>query len=178
MDTFDRSFGLVIAFLLPGFIIIGGLAPLVPEFARWLAQDSTAPTFGGFSYAVLASLLSGLVISSMRWFVIDALWHRTGLERPEFDFSRLQGNLQAFELAVLHNYRHYQFNANSAMSGWAVAIAHLSAGNGWSARNWCGFLLLQAVLLTGSRDCLKRFYERVAQILRPVDDDRLFTDDD
>lgn len=177
MDSLDRSFGLVIAFLLPGFVIVGGLSPIVPEFARWLSHDSTAPTLGGFSYAVLASLSAGLIASGTRWLVIETLWHRSGLQRPEFDFSRLQVNLQAFELAVQHNYRHYQFYANSAISSWAVAIAHLSAGLAWSALGWCGFLFLQAVLLAASRDCLSRFYQRVGLILGQAADDRLFVDD-
>jgi len=189
MDSLDRTFGLIIAFVLPGFVVVFGLSPLIPELALWLSQDQTAPNLGGFSYAVLASLLAGMITSGIRWLVVDRLLHATGLHRPEFDFSRLQLNLQAFELAVQHNYRHYQFYANTAVSGWAVAAAHVFSGMRWSLGVWIGFCLLQAVQLAAGRDCLSRFYSRVRQILAPQseparqhglapeNDDPLFSDD-
>src|SRR5262245_51021936 len=109
-DSLHRSFGLIIAFLLPGFLFVLGIAALSPTVAIWLSHEpSPEPTFGGFFYVFLCSLTAGLIASAMRWLIIDALMQRLGVKAPRLNFSRLQANLQAYELAVDHNYRHYQF---------------------------------------------------------------------
>jgi hypothetical protein len=51
-------------------------------------------------------------VSALRWFVVDALHHRTGIAYPEFDFTKLQQNLDAFAMSVEWYYRFYQFYAN------------------------------------------------------------------
>ncbi len=166
IDSLDRSFGLVIAFLLPGFLILLGTASLLPTVAGWLSQNpEPTPSVGGFLYVVLASLALGLIASAVRWLLIDSLLHQTGLVRPRLDFSRLQKNLQAYELAVQHNYRHYQFYANSFIAGWVLAGCQLAAGTLWTPPAWLGFTILEGVLLITSRDCLNRHYERIGDII-------------
>jgi len=52
-----QSFGYIIAFLLPGFIILVGLAQTSPTVAKWLGASGTdAPTIGGFLYGTLAAI--------------------------------------------------------------------------------------------------------------------------
>lgn len=165
-DSFDRSFGLAIAFLLPGFLVVLGTTALSPTIANWLSQEPTPKaSLGGFFYIVLCSLAAGLIASAVRWIVIDSLLHRTGLTRPHLDFSRLQANLQAFELAVQHNYRHYQFYANSLVALWVFAGCQLTAKIVWPLAAWVGFAVLQGVLFVTARDCLSRFYERIGEII-------------
>jgi len=79
-------------------------------------SPSSDPTVGGFLYVTLGSLAAGMVTSGFRWLLIDTLLHLTGLTQPTLDFSRLQSNLEAFQLAVEHNYRHYQFYANTMLA--------------------------------------------------------------
>ena len=90
-DSLDRSFGLVIAFLLPGFISVLGIMALSPTVASWLSSSTAlSPTIGNMavSYVVLCSLGTGLIASAFRWLLIDSLMHRTGLRRPESLISR------------------------------------------------------------------------------------------
>ena len=43
----ERQFGFVIAYLIPGFLIVNGMALVSKTVANWLAV-ATAPTLGGF----------------------------------------------------------------------------------------------------------------------------------
>ena len=164
--SLDRSFGLVIAFLLPGFTIVLGVAVLSPTVATWLSQEPTPNTgLGGFVYVVMSSLAAGMIASAVRWLIVDPMMHRLGLKPPVLDFSKLQANLDAFELAVHHNYRHYQFYANSFVGLWVFAACHQVAAGNWWPSAWIGFAALQLVLLVTARDCLRRYYDRIGEII-------------
>jgi hypothetical protein len=62
-DSLDRSFGLIIAFLLPGFVAVLGITAISPTLASWLsATGDLAPSFGGVSYiAICSSELDALI---------------------------------------------------------------------------------------------------------------------
>jgi hypothetical protein len=139
---------------------------LSPMVASWLSSTAGADSaIAGVSYVVLSSLGTGMIASGIRWLVIDTLMHGTGLRRPLLDFSRLQANLEAFDLAVQHNYRHYQFYGNSCVGLWALAVCHLRAETVWPPIVWVGWVALQAVMLLAGRDCLRRYYDRIGQII-------------
>jgi trans-aconitate methyltransferase len=108
----------------------------------------------------------GLVISAGRWLAVDNLHHRTGMARTEFDFSKLTANLDAFRIAVEHYYRYYQFYANMSVAVVVYAICHAHAVGDWTIANWLELAGLEVVLLVNSRESLKRYYQRGAQILQ------------
>lgn len=165
-DSLDRSFGLIIAFLLPGFIGLCGYSAFSPTLTVWLsAEPSIEPRLSGFLYVVLGSLAVGLIISAVRWGVIDTLHHATGLTRPDFDYRRLTDHLLAYQLAVEHNYRYFQFYANTAVANLWFFTCHQLAYGTWPLLAWLGFLTLEGILLIASRDALDRFYQRVALVL-------------
>ena len=86
----DKNFGVIIAFWLPGFILLWGLSFSSAEIAGWL-KNSNNPSVGGFLYATLASLALGLLISAVRWLIVDHfLIYITGVPRLDFDFSKLR----------------------------------------------------------------------------------------
>ncbi len=72
-----------------------------------------------------------MVASAVRWTVIDTLHHRTGLPPPHLDFSRLQANLDAFQMAVEHNYRHFQFYANMIVASMFFSICDQIVNGRW-----------------------------------------------
>src|SRR5438093_134632 len=50
-DVTSENFGLLIAYLLPGFVALWGVSPAVPGAGAWLAAPPVgAPTVGGFLY--------------------------------------------------------------------------------------------------------------------------------
>lgn len=166
----NANFGPLIAYLVPGATVLLGLKPFSPVLQSWFAATPlTAPTIGGFLYLTLASLASGMTVSAFRWVVIDAIHAWTGLPPPELDFARLGRNVEAFRLLVEIHYKYYQHHANMVV---ALAIAYVAhrTSSGWFAP-WgildVGFLVLEVVFFVTSRDNLRRYYARSAQLLRP-----------
>jgi len=131
-QSLDRSFGILIAYILPGFLCLAGASYFSPTISGWMSvAPSTDPTVGGFLYVALGSLAAGLVISGFRWLLVDALLHATGLKQPDLDFSKVQDKFEAFQLAVEHNYRYYQFYSNAVL-----AAAFFGICDQWSNGRW------------------------------------------
>jgi hypothetical protein len=164
-----RNFGLVIAYLVPGFIVMLASTEVSPLARSWVAMEGgVQPTVGGFLYITLASIAAGMTVSSIRWMVIDTVHHRTGIRSPRWQFKRLQSNLAAYKLLVEFHYRYYQFNANTFV---AVALAYAvrlsghcrsCGGPGWMD---VGFVIIEVVLFATSRDTLRKYYARGSQAL-------------
>ena len=168
-DISSSNFGLLIAFVLPGFTALWGASYLSPVLRSWLiGVDPSGPTVGGFLYVTLASVACGLTVSTVRWATVDWLHHFTGLPRPRWDFSRLQGHYAAYKMLHEIHYKFYQFNSNAVISVLFVFVArriHLglcTAPPGWVD---VGLLLLVVILYVGSRDTLRNYHERVSDLL-------------
>ena len=159
------NFGLLVAYLLPGFVGVLGIAVYSSTIRSWVASGSgSGPSVGGFLYLSLASLTAGLVISTIRWAVIDSIHHATGVHPPAWDFRRLQERLGAFELLVESHYRYYQFYANMLVAG---AVAYMGWRLNQSPRlttTDVAMIALEAVLFAGSRDALRKYYRRGEQL--------------
>ena len=165
-ESLDRSFGILIAYILPGFFCLAGASQSSATIAAWMSvAPSSDPTVGGFLYVTLGSLAAGMVINAFRWLLIDSLHHLTGLSRPNLDFSKLSSNLEAFKIAVEHNYRHYQFYANTVIAGIFYSLADQWANGHWPLLGLLAGIVVEGVLLVTSRDCLRRYYERTAQLI-------------
>ena len=163
-----KNFGLLIAYVLPGFVALWGIGHFLPTVESWITSSQQgAPTIGGFLYVTLASLVAGLTVSAVRWAIIDSLHHATGLKPPSFEFSTLDDRLQGFHGLVENHYRYYQFYSNMFVS---TALAFAAEVNllsnlcqvGWPA---LGFLFLELVFFAGSRDALYKYYARAERLL-------------
>jgi hypothetical protein len=107
-----ESFGLLIAYVLPGVIALLGVSYFSDPVRSWLGSSAAdAPTVGGFLYVTLASIAAGLTASTVRWLIVDTLHHWTGIRQPRWDFSRLQANVGAFDVLIEIHYKFYQFYA-------------------------------------------------------------------
>lgn len=165
-ESLDRNFGLLIAYVVPGFVCLAGVSRYSETVAAWMSiAPAAAPTMGGFLYVAIGSLGAGLVVNAVRWALLDNLHHRTGIVRPVLDFARLQANYEAFQLAVEHNYRYYQFYASIMLAAAFYAVADQRSRGLWPAWTQTGYLALELVLLFTSRDCLQRYYHRTGQML-------------
>ena len=173
-DVTDKNFGAIIAFLLPGFFVLWGLAYSFPEIWTWLVKSSGggAPSIGGFLYATLASLALGLIISAVRWMIMDTFLHRvTRVDRPELDFGKLTDKdvFAAFQAVVENHYRYYQYYSNTFVSVSVASIAYLIFGkDSRSCIVWVTIIFVCFALLLASRDCLAKYYSRAEQIIAPV----------
>jgi hypothetical protein len=148
-----------------------GFSNFSPTLTEWLASEpSGTPGVSGFLYVLLGSLATGLIVSAVRWAVIDHVHHATGLALPDFNFSRLTEHLLSYQLAVEHNYRYFQFYANMAIALVIFAACYLTAHGAAPLMSWIAFLCLEAILLAASRDSLGRFYSRVGLVLGTRDE--------
>ncbi len=165
----NDNFGPLIAYLVPGATVLFGVSQFEPALKSWFAVNPMqAPTIGGFLYLTIASIACGMVVSAVRWAVVDTFHHITGLPLPPLDFSKLGSNVEAFNLLIEIHYRHYQFNANMLV---ATAIAYMSYRLKHDAPlSWLdvGFVLLEIIFLATSRDTIRKYYSRSQQLLMPT----------
>jgi hypothetical protein len=168
-DVSDKNFGVIIAFLLPGSLFLWGLSYSSTEITAWLSKSSATegPNVGGFLYATLASLALGLIISAIRWLIIDWTFHHViGPSRPVIDFGKLKDKnaFVAFQGVVENHYRYYQYYSNTLVALMAAMAAYLESGGKLTALEWAGVISMGIALLFASRDCLQNYYARAAQI--------------
>lgn len=164
------NFGLIIAYLLPGFVALWSVSFFSEAVRAWLGTaPENAPTVGGFLYVTLASLAAGVTVSAICWAAVDTLHHLTGIRPPDWDFRTLHEKFDAFEGLVENHYRYYQFYANMLVS---LILLYLAARFGGRVEplpiGWidAGLVVLCGVLLAGSRDALRKYYRRVEALLR------------
>jgi hypothetical protein len=165
----NENFGLVIAYVLPGFVALWGISYFSPTVASWItASQQGAPSVAGFMYVTLASIGTGLTVSGVRWLIIDSIHHLTGLMRPAWKFVNLDDKLQGFLTLNEGHYRYYQFYGNMFIAaGFTYASWLVWNGQGLRAAGWANanFVVLEIVLFANSRDTLAKYYSRVAQLL-------------
>jgi hypothetical protein len=161
-DNLARGFGLLIAYVLPGFVTLVGLGWTSDAVQLWLIGASNAgPTVGSFFYVFMASVGAGMVASLVRWACLDTLHHMTGLDRPVLDESRLVERLPAFDYLVEQHYRYYQFYGNTMVATilafvlWRTSPTGAATAVGWAE---FGLVVLVSLFVAGSRDALRKYY--------------------
>lgn len=169
-DLRRDNFGILIAYLLPGSVALWGASYHVEAVRPWFqASPGDAPSIGGFLFATLASTSLGMVVSALRWALVDTVLSRLGVRPPRWNFELFAERLAAYEFLIAHHYRYYQFYANMLV---ALAIAYASrilAGVAWGrteASIAAGFVTIEAVLCAGSWDTLTKYYARTDALLR------------
>lgn len=160
----DRSFGLLIAYLLPGFSAVALWGPLVPGLPAMVYGDAAGgPTVGGFLYGTLAATGVGLLLSTVRWAVLDAVHHATGVRPPVWNYAGSSSAVDAYRVAVELHYRYYQFYGSTLLilllmlalppSGFAGRVL----ADAWAKP---GLLLMATLVFVASRDALSKYYAR------------------
>ena len=90
------NFGLLIAYVLPGFTALEGFPLIAPAAAAWGTGGDPNPPLTAFLSGTVMALAAGLTVSTVRWLVIDSIHRKTGVRRPDRDFARLETNVAAF----------------------------------------------------------------------------------
>lgn len=167
-DVTNNNFGLLIAYVLPGLTVLWGASHFSPTLRSWLASNPTdSPTVGGFLYVTLGSVAAGMMVSTIRWLLIDGVHHLTGLKEPAWDFSRLGPNVAAFDVLIRIHYQFYQFNANLLVAILFTYVMRKSTLETFVVFGWedVAWLLAAVVLFAGSRDTLRKYHQRVELLL-------------
>jgi len=168
-ETSSLNFGLIIAYLVPGFVALWGASYHSPTVRAWLAADPhNAPGVGGLLYATIGAIAVGVILSAFRWALIEPLHHRMGVTPPDWDFSLLDSRLSAYQAMVEQHFRYHQFCADMFL---ALVLAHAARMAAYAAGSYpWGWLdiavpLVTVVLFFGSRDALAKYYARAGAIL-------------
>lgn len=165
-EVSSSNFGLLIAYMLPGFVALVGVSFFSETVTMWLvASPQAAPTVGGFLYVTVASLAAGLIVSTVRWVIVDSIHHRTGIRQSSFDFSQLQKNVAGFTVLVDDLYRYYQFYSGMFIATAFAYCAFILSTSSISAWSVLGFIAIECILWFGSRDTLCKYYCQGAMLL-------------
>jgi hypothetical protein len=182
-DISDKNFGPLIAFCLPGFILLLALSRSFPEVKEWLeiSASKDGASIGGFLYATLASLSLGLLLSGIRWATVDQFLEQEYLlgtgPLPTIDFTELnkKDTFAAFSGIVENHYRYYQYYSNSLVAVELGGLAYLWKVGKPSGSQWALAAILLIILFAASRDCFRKFRIRGAAVTtrRTGDDERM-----
>jgi hypothetical protein len=158
----------MIAYVLPGFIALAGVAPLFPAVARWLRPVGQGDLgLGPPLYAVLAAMALGQVLSCFRWLLLDHLHQSTGVKRPAWDDSQLDRVLDGFDYLVQNHLRYYEFCGNTLLAVlWSYGLnraLHTLPFLGLGTDLAVVVVLL--VLFVASRDALRNYYTRTSRLV-------------
>jgi hypothetical protein len=130
------------------------------------------PSVSGFLYVTLASLALGLIISAVRWAVIDQILRcyyflRHQKHLPKIDFSKLSdpNKFAVFQGANENHYRYYQYYSNTLVGIVVGFSIYQFRSTKWApALIWVIFGVLIVVLFLASKDCLFKYHERASEI--------------
>jgi hypothetical protein len=124
-DVTSTSFGLVIAFLLPGLAALYALTFWSPRADKVLQQFLTSKSdLGLFFLVLLTALACGLQVTVIRWFVFEKiLCSKHRIQAKSFASLKSEETLLAFRAAVDEHYRYHQF-----WGGFAIVIPFAIGG--------------------------------------------------
>lgn len=169
-DLSNRSFGLLISYILPGFVALCGIALIASPVRDWLlGAGIDGPNVGGVFYMLIASVGTGMTASAVRWALIDTLHHATGLRRPAWDDSLLHERTAAYTWLVENHYRYYQFYGNTLIAlilAWVLwRYSEFGTGSRLGVIDAL-FGFIMAVFAAGSRNALGLYYRRTHALLQ------------
>lgn len=165
MISDERSFGILIAFIIPGWIGLLGLSYIYPLFDVWLAGSvKDSPTVGGFLFALLASAALGTGFSTIRWLIVDPLVGLTTKKTARPTFENLKNAHEVLRLLIESHYRFYQFHGNVMV---AAIIAMLCRWYviGFSGPECTLLGLVLVLLFLGARDTKVKYDRQTVELM-------------
>jgi hypothetical protein len=167
-DVVAENFGLAIAFLCPGLLVLVGLSFFNDPLAQGLRTVASADSsLGGFVFIVVASAGLGVFISNARYFLFDRGLLKVpllGVPDPAPDSGvvrRVGDRAAAWDVLRDQFYRYYQFSSNTAV---ALALVFVSwwwkTGHIPAIRLVVAFGVAELVLVAGAVDTIKKYRTR------------------
>jgi len=160
----DRSFGLLIAYVIPGFSVVVLWGRQFPAVTGWLPENPhIAPTVGGFLYVTIASIAAGLTLSTLRWALLDGVHHATGLMPLARGDQKVPADIDLYRLIIDLHYRYYQFYGSSLL---VITMLLVSPPAGTVAEalaapaNRFTLFAMAILFFAASRDTLAKCYHR------------------
>ena len=179
-DQLGKSFGLVIAFLVPGMIGLYAASLHVPMLHDWFAAAGHAQTtVGGFLFIIIASSGAGVFLSGVRWYFLEERIKRAaGISTKHETANRRDTETElVYQNVRQHHYDFYLFYSNTLVAlvvlwaswlpsqllalavwlSWAavkpIVITVLGAASGW-------------VLYASATNAYRRYQTKRAEVLK------------
>lgn len=174
-DHLTKSFGLIIAFIVPGMVGLYAATFPVPELREWFGiASSQPPTVSGFLFVNVAAAGAGVFLSGFRWQIIECwLW---GEKNPgdEVSVAERHRSEPAYQNLVAQLYDFYLFYANTLVAlvalylAWAIT-EWTTVGLSWGLL-WPLLVLVPVgyVLERSARNAYDRFHKRRRSLLKGV----------
>jgi len=162
------QFGLILAYLIPGFVGLAGAAPLFPIISQWLKPVPDGVLgFGPTVYTLLAALTTSQIINCFRWLILDHIHSWTGIRAQSSNFGDLRNGVEGFDYLVQNHYRYYQFAGNMLLAvTWSYGVnRYLKTLPSLGPGTDLGMAILVVVLFAASRDALWKYYHRTHALL-------------
>jgi len=177
-DSLSKSFGLSIAFLIPGAVGLYAASFFAPIIRDWFSVQAEGSTVGGFLFVVLGSAGMGVFISGIRWLVLES---DHGLRacgvayvpKPPDGLDIARRKDQACEAAyqdlLFRHYQFYQFYANMPFALGLVYLAWVTSSPDATIEraSWLAVLMVIAdfVLLLSAKHAISIYAKRVTDLL-------------
>lgn len=168
MDKLPTSFGLTIAFLFPGVVVLAAVSFFVPLVQGWLVGNNA----GGAILALLVAAGAGAFVSHVRSLVDDELLGRHPDSRTLNHQAReAEGKEAAYQTLVLNHYNYYLFGTNTTVAGWILFVAwwwaHRPTWAAFFSAFGCGMVASYILVRTGYR-ARRLFHDKAVQLLGTV----------
>lgn len=170
LEKLDLNFGLLIAYVVPGFLGLYAISGYAPPIADLLGGPSHIPAGGALFPLLVLSLASGMVINSIAWGLVRPLIEFTGVRRPKLDYSKLrQETMEVYKETIEQAFRHYQSYSNLLVAQTVLGIDYAihSQNATWLTITATSSVIL--LLFVAARDSLRRSYETMAKILKEAE---------
>jgi hypothetical protein len=170
-DVTSTTFGLVIAFLLPGLASLYAFSFWSKRVAELFATLAGPSATGGlYLLAVLTATVAGLQMSAIRYLIFECCLCRS-LKLTPADFESLsgEGKLVAFRSAVDDFYRYHQFWGAMAVIQLPLFYGWISTQTGGKLPLWLSYViaaLIEIITIVAAIESYKRYVFRSRVILK------------
>lgn len=164
-DSLATSFGLVIAYILPGMAGLFGLTFWFPGLRHsFVAFEKSASNVGIFLLVLMLALMVGLILNSVRWAIFEA-WHHDRLKTEELANLMLdRQKVAAYRARLEEDFRYHQFNGNTALALLILIVGSLKTD--WAhmrspqiAEECVTAFIIGAVFVAAAIDRYRRFVD-------------------
>ena len=171
-DHLTKSFGLIIAFIVPGMIGLYAASFPVPGLRDWFGvASSQPPTVGGFLFVNVAAAGAGVFLSGLRWLVLEKWywgWLYSENDRGgSVSIAERSRSELVYQNLVAQFYDFYLFYANTLFALILLYAAWAFTEEPHWGLAWAGVALAVAicVLERSARNSFERFHARRANLL-------------
>ena len=166
-DITAASFGLVIAFLLPGLFGMYGLSLWSPQVAALLKPAlATETTIGPSVVVLLAATAVGLILSAVRYLLFEkCVCYKSKIDKGLFARLTKAENLAIFKDIVDAHYRYHQFYGGVFLAALIAYFGAFAASFGsllsaWHTWSFWAFVLFEALLAVSAAQTFQTYVDR------------------